>query len=120
MLSSKVEERDSRLSAHQDCFDELDKNYMATKVEKDDLDSQKVPYSPLHYCCPTHFALTSLNRLLSVFLHFSPLPLFQHGFGGPDYGSFMHALLLSQVTQPRLKHPLCCFFLFRVTQPRLK
>ncbi|KAK9915676.1 hypothetical protein WJX75_002565 [Coccomyxa subellipsoidea] len=42
VLSSKVEERDSRLSAHQDCFDELDKNYMATKAEKDDLDSQKV------------------------------------------------------------------------------
>ncbi|CAL8470033.1 g9575 [Coccomyxa elongata] len=41
MLGSKVEERDSRLSAQKDCFDELDRNYMETKAEKDGLDMEK-------------------------------------------------------------------------------
>lgn len=42
MLSSKVDERDSRLSAQKDCFDELDRNYMETKAEKDGLEMEKV------------------------------------------------------------------------------
>ncbi len=42
MLGSKVEERDSRLSAQKDCFDELDRNYMETKAEKDGMDTEKV------------------------------------------------------------------------------
>ncbi|BDA44048.1 hypothetical protein COCOBI_05-2320 [Coccomyxa sp. Obi] len=41
MLNSKVDERDSRLSAQKDCFDELDRNYMETKAEKDGLDAEK-------------------------------------------------------------------------------
>ncbi len=46
VLGSKVEERDSRLSEQKDCFDELDRNYMATKAEKDNMDSEKVHPPP--------------------------------------------------------------------------
>lgn len=54
MLGSKVDERDSRLSAQKDCFDELDRNYMETKAEKDGLDLEKV---------------TSLHTMLHAYLH---------------------------------------------------